>query len=215
MRAAGQGSRPRWDRPVVGRVRAARAAIAAALIGLLVLTFAGPGARARTWLAAGGVALVPYAYRAIEPQDAQVSSPDAVVDGYPAANAVDGTSSLSWAITWTDPAVPAKCGGSAAPALMIGFAEPSDLTRVILNPGLDQTDANRVRQVIPKVVDIESESGCERLTLAPTPGPQEFDVDLPDTSQVRVRIVDTEPPEKDAPIDNLLAGLSEIRFFAG
>jgi hypothetical protein len=217
MRAAGQGSRPRWDRPVGGRVRAARAAIAAALLGLIVVGLTGPGVRARTWLAAAGGALVPYAYQAIQIQDATIPAPDATVDGYPPVNAVDGSSSLAWAITWTDRDVPTRCGTSSSPTLLIRFTEPADISRVIVNPGLDPTDANRIRQVLPRAVDITTSIGdCTRLTLTPDGGgAQEFPVDLHRTADVRVQIVDVDPARPGTAQGDQLAALSEIRFYSG
>ena len=175
MRAAAQGGRPRWDRPVAGRVRAARAAIAAALIGLIVVGVTSPSARARTWLADAGGALMPYTYQAIQVQDAAMpASPEAAVDGYPPANAVDGSSSLAWAIPWTDQDLPTRCGTSSSPTLLIRFTEPTTISRIIVNAGLDPTDANRTRQVLPRVIDIQTSTGdCTRLTLTPDSGPQE------------------------------------------
>jgi|GEM_PF-4597743 len=217
MRAAGQGSRPRWDRPVAGRVRAARAAIAAALLGLIVVGFTSPGARTRTWLAAAGGTLVPYAYQAIQVQDATMPAPDAVADGYPPANAVDGSSTLAWALAWTDPDVPTRCGTSSSPTLLIRFIEPTTISRIILNAGLDPTDTNRTRQVLPRAVDIQTSTGdCTRLNLTPDSGPQEFPVDLPRTADVQVQIVDVHPANPGtAPPGEQLAALSEIRFYSG
>jgi hypothetical protein len=218
MRAAGQGNRPRWDRPVAGRVRAARAAAAVALLGLIVVGLTSPGVRTRTWLAAAGGALVPYAYQAIQVQDATMpTAPAAVADGYRPANAVDGSSTLAWAVTWTDPDVPPRCGTSSSPGLLIRFTEPTTISRIILNAGLDPADSNRTRQVIPRVVDIRTSTGdCTRLDLTPDTVPQEFPVDLPRTSDVQVQIVDVHPatPGTESPGDQL-AGLSEIRFYSG
>lgn len=217
MRAAAQGGRPRWDRPVAGRVRATRAAITAALIGLIVVGFTSPGARTRTWLAAAGGTLIPYPYQAIGIQDATMPVPDAAVDGYPPANAVDGSSSLAWALAWTDPDVPTRCGTSSSPTLLIRFTEPTTISRIIVNAGLDATDANRPRQVLPRVLDIQTSTGdCTRLTLTPDDGPQEFPVDLPRTADVRVQIVDVHPANPStAPPGEPLAALSEIRFYNG
>ena len=202
----------------MGRIRLARAAVAAALVGLLVLAFTGPGARARTFLGAAGVSLVPYAYRAIHVEDATSSAPDAVVDGYQPANAVDGSSSRSWAVTWTDREVPIRCGTSDSPALVLRFAELNDISRVILNAGLDQTDSNRSRQVIPRVVDVRSDTGdCTRLDLTQTEDPQEFETNLPGTIEVRVQVVDVHPrsPGAETPQGDQLAALSEVRFYSG
>jgi hypothetical protein len=217
MRAAGHGNRPRWDRPVAGRVRAARAAIAAALLGLIVVGLTSPGARTRTWLAAAGGALVPYAYQAIQVQDATMPAPDAATDGYQPANAVDGSSTLAWALTWTDPDMSPRCGTSSSPSLLIKFTEPTTISRIILNAGLDPADANRTRQVAPRLVDIQTSTGdCTRLTLTPDSGPQEFPVDFPRTSDVQVQIVDIHPANPGtAPPGDQLAALSEIRFYSG
>ncbi len=189
----------------------------AALLGLIVVGFTSPGARTRTWLAAAGGALVPYAYQAIQVQDATMPTPDALADGYQPANAVDGSSTLAWALTWTDPDVPPRCGTSSAPTLLIRFTEPTTISRIILNAGLDLADSNRTRQVVPRVVDIQTSTGdCTRLNLTPDSGPQEFPVDLPRTSDAQVQIVDVHPETPGtAPPGDQLAALSEIRFYFG
>jgi hypothetical protein len=160
---------------------------------------------------------VPYAYQAVQVQDATTpASPDAAIDGYPPVNAVDGSSTLAWAVTWTDRELPNQCGTSSSPTLLIRFTEPADVSRIIVNAGLDPTDANRSRQVLPRAVDITTSAGdCTRLALTPDGGAQEFPVDLRRTSDVRVQIVDVDPARPATAQGDHLAALSEIRFYSG
>jgi hypothetical protein len=218
MRAAGKGRRPRFDRPLSGRTRAVRGIGVAGLLAVALIPITPPGANAIDRLSDTAGSLVPYEYQEVVTDLAAVDPAEAAVPRYVPDYAVDQAANRAWAVAWTDPPLPGRCGASAAPTLVIGFAETADVSRVIVDAGLDPADAGRPKQAMPTVVDIDFANGqCERLTLADEPGDQEFRVSSGPARQARVQIVAAtvaKAPTKDAD-QPPLAALSEIRFYHG
>lgn len=219
MRSSAGGRRPRFDIPVAGRVRALRAVAVILAIGLLILPFTGPAAAARSWLGNAAQALIPYSYQPVEVVNATVEPAEAAVDNYQPTNAVDGSSSLAWAVAWSDPETPAQCGTASSPALVVQFARPTDVSRIVIYAGLDPSDTNQNRQIVPKVVDILFSTGtCDRVELTPDNGAQEFKVDGAQADDARMQIVAVYPPQQttnatDQNRDGRLAAISEIRVY--
>jgi hypothetical protein len=224
MRAAGKGRRPRFDKPLGVRTRVIRGIGVAGLLALALLPISPPGATAIGRLSDVAGSWMPYEYQQITVDLAAVEPAEAALPHYVPDYAVDETGNRAWAVAWSDPPLPARCGASTAPTLVLGFTGTVDVSRMILDAGLDPSDAARAKQAVPSVVDIDFANGdCERLTLADAPGDQEFRVSAGPARQARVQIVAVttvkaqnkgqgEGTDTDRPP---LTALSEIRFYQG
>lgn len=217
MRAAGKGRRPRFDKPLSSRTRVFRGVSVGALFALALIPITPPGASAIGRLSDTAGSLVPYEYQEVDTDGAAVEPTEAAVPLYVPDDAIDRAGNRAWAVAWTDPPPAETCGASAAPTLVVGFAGTADVSRVIVNAGLDPADANRARQAVPAVIDIDFANGeCERLTLADGPGDQEFRVSSGPARQARVQIVAVaEAKGQDRGDQQPLTALSEIRFYQG
>jgi hypothetical protein len=214
MRVAGKGRRPRFDKPLSGRTRVVRGVGVGVVLALMLIPITPPGATAIDRLSDVAGSWVPYEYQQVPINLAAVDPAEAGVPHYVPDYAVDETGNRAWAVAWSDPPRPEHCGASTAPALVLGFTGTADVSRVILDAGLDPADTARAKQAVPVVVDIDFANGdCERLTLAEAAGDQEFRVSSGPARQARVQIVAVATAKGKATDQPPLAALSEIRFY--
>jgi ribosomal protein L40E len=150
-----------------------------------------------------------------------VASPAGIEDAdFPARSAVDGDPNTEWAAVWTsqtDAAVEDCLGGEniggADSALVVTLPAPAELTKIEVQPGLPEGDADRAGQYHPTRLELQYDDGtCEQLDLEAAAGVQEHRLDGPETTTVRVIILDAAPPA-DATLSVRKIGLGELRLY--
>lgn len=221
MRSAMNGQRPRFDASISPRVRVIRTFAVLAAIAVATFPFTAAGASAQSWLSKSAQTLIPYGYQLIPVVEATVEPPAAAVDAYLPPQATDGTSSLAWGVAWTDAPLAGSCGSASTPALVLRFAGPTPVTRVIVNAGLDPVDTNRSGQVAPRFVDIRlSDDRCQRVELAEGNADQEFPLGDGQATTAKLQVVGiypqrTPPSTAGGGGNRPIAALSEVRFYHG
>ena len=221
MRSAMNGQRPRFDAPISRRVRFLRTLAVLAAIAVAIFPFTPSGASTQSWLSKSAQTLIPYGYQPVPLVDATVEPATAALNGYLPAQATDGTSSLAWGVAWTDAPLAYSCGAVNSPTLVIRFAEPTAVTRVILNAGLDPADTNRNGQRPPRLVDIRLSDGrCQRVELTEDVADQEFALGGGQATAAEIQVVGvypqrTSPGTGSGAQNGGMAALSEVRFYDG
>jgi predicted amidophosphoribosyltransferase len=153
-----------------------------------------------------------------------VVDPDTVEDPeLRGRSAVDGDPGTEWAAVWllapdADPVeecLGQDSRGGGDQALVITLPEPTKIKKVSLQGGLPAGDVERPFQWSPTLVELQYDNGeCDQVSLDTTPGFQDHRLSSPETTTVRVTILDAAPPKDPAdPGNENKVGLGEVRIF--
>ena len=124
----------------------------------------------------------------------------------PAAEGADGGDDVS-------PVASAPTGGGEA-ALVIALPEATELSKVSVQPGLAAGDPDRALHWQPTRLELRFDDGtCTEVDLADEAGFQDRRIDAPETSSVRVSVLDAAAPRAPEGASDLVA-IGEVRVFA-
>jgi hypothetical protein len=111
------------------------------------------------------------------------------------------------------PAPTAPTGGGEA-ALVIALPEATELSKISVQPGLASGDPDRALHWQPTRLELRFDDGtCTEIELADEAGFQDHRIDAPETSTVRVSVLDAARPRAPEGAGDLVA-IGEIRLFA-
>ncbi|HYJ72605.1 MAG TPA: hypothetical protein VE265_09025, partial [Actinomycetota bacterium] len=163
------------------------------------------------------------------PRYEQVDELQAVVDPATAEDpelrgqsAVDGDPATEWAAVWQQPpdADPVEeclgvdSLGGADQALLIALPEPTKIKKVSLQGGLAEGDPDRAGQWSPTLVELTYDDGqCDQVSLEPEAGFQDQRLSGPETTTLRITILDAAPPKDLALAEEDKIGLGEVRVY--
>jgi predicted amidophosphoribosyltransferase len=148
-------------------------------------------------------------------------SPDTAEDpSFAGGAAVDGDPATEWAAIWlqqpgADPVEECQADsiGGADSALVLTLPEPTKITKVSLQAGLPEGDADRAFQWSPTRVELQYDNGdCDQVDLDPKAGFQDHRLSTPETTTVRITVLDAKPPTEAVGSKNLV-GFGEVRVF--
>jgi ribosomal protein L40E len=160
-------------------------------------------------------------YEQVDELQAAVAPDTAENPSFAGGSAVDGDPATEWAAIWLPPqpgAEPVKeCRadsiGGADSALVVTLPEPTKITKVSLQAGLPEGDPDRAFQWSPTQVELQYDNGeCDQIDLDPKAGFQDHRLSSPETTTVRVVVLNAAPPTEAAGSKNLV-GLGEVRIF--
>ena len=159
-------------------------------------------------------------YERIDELQAAVSPAEEEASSYAARFAVDGDPETEWASVWTRPdeaAVEDCLGGEniggASSALVVTLPAAAEITKIEVQPGLPEGDAGRAGQLHPTRVELQYDDGtCDQFDLEEEAGIQSHRLDGPETTTVRVILLDAAPPT-DAALSENRIGIGEMRLY--
>jgi hypothetical protein len=166
-------------------------------------------------------------WRRVFPRDERITGLAAAADPadadrreFAAAAALDGAPDTAWAAGWQrDPGAPpppacapAPGTGGADAALVLTLPEPTDLSKVRVQAGLPEGDADRPNQWRPRALELRYDDGCEVVELADAAGPQEHAIEAHATTTVRVTVLDALAPTAPTDATNLVT-LAEVDLY--
>ena len=148
---------------------------------------------------------------------------------FPPGAAVDGDPTTAWATTWllesdAPPAAACTSGGDAggatdelqggaAAGLVVNLPQAAEVAKIEVQPGLEAGDAARAAQWRPTLLEVRFDDGtCETVELDDAAGFQDHRLDGPQTTTVRVRVLDAAPPT-DPVASRRLVAVGEVRVF--
>jgi hypothetical protein len=112
------------------------------------------------------------------------------------------------------PPVPAGSTGGGEAALVIALPEATELSKISVQPGLAAGDPDRALQWQPTRLELRFDDGtCTEVELADEAGVQDHRIDAPETSTVRVSVLDAAEPRAPEGATDLVA-IGEVRLFA-
>jgi hypothetical protein len=151
-----------------------------------------------------------------------VAEPGEVVDAdFPPGAAVDRDPATAWATGWgVDPAgdPPAACAdepgtGGAESALLVTLPERTAVGKLSIQPNLPGDDAGRAAFGSPTRVELRFDDGsCEDVELTAEAGSQHHRIDGPETTTVRIAVIDAAPP-RDPALSQGQVAIGEVRLY--
>jgi hypothetical protein len=157
---------------------------------------------------------------------------------FPPGAAVDGDPTTAWATTWLlEPDAPtaAACTsgdeagggdgadgggatdelqGGASAGLVVNLPQAAEVAKIEVQPGLEAGDPARAGQWRPTLLEVRFDDGtCEVVELDDAAGVQDHRLDGPQTTTLRLRVLDAAPPTDPAASRGLVA-VGEVRVFA-
>lgn len=104
--------------------------------------------------------------------------------------------------------------GGAAAGLVVNLPQAVEVAKIEVQPGLEAGDPARAGQWRPTLLEVRFDDGtCETVELDDAAGIQDHRLDGPQTTTVRVRVLDAAPPTDPAASRGLVA-VGEVRVFA-
>jgi hypothetical protein len=152
---------------------------------------------------------------------ATADPPDAVDPDFAPGAAVDGDPDTAWAASWQlspgDPAAVACAAepgtGGANAALVVTLPQPSEVSKVSIQPGLAAGDADRATQWRPTLLELRFDDGsCKEVELSDKAGFQDTRIDGPETETVRIAVLDAAPP-KGEPAPGNPVTIGDVRLY--
>lgn len=222
MRAANGGRRAAYDRRLSARTRSVRIG-AATTVAALLFAFFGPFGGALRSVVSGGTTRLLGRYEPVEVSNVSAATAegpagqDPQIPGFLLSYAADGYDTTAWATTWDPDSASEVDECSGAPAagttLTLEFAEPTNVDRIRVLPGISRDKEQWRRQFRPRTVDVRFSGGaCERLRLNDRFELQEYGVEVEAADSATVMIVDAFEPEQG---NQQLVAISEIAFDRG
>jgi zinc-ribbon domain len=151
-----------------------------------------------------------------------VAEPGEAVDAdFPPGAAVDRDPATAWATPWeVDPAgdPPRACAdepgtGGAESALLVTLPERTAVGKLSIQPNLPGDDANRAAFGSPTRVELRFDDGsCEDVELKAEAGFQDHRIDGPETTTVRIAVLDAAPP-RDPALSQGQVAIGEVRLY--
>jgi hypothetical protein len=160
-------------------------------------------------------------YEQVDELQAAVSPPEREDPDFAGGAAVDGDRNTEWAATWSlqadaDPVedcLGQDATGGGDQALVITLPEPTEITKVSLQAGLAEGDPDRAGQWSPTRVELVYDDGqCDQVDLDEKAGLQDSRLSGPETTTVRMRVLDAAPPT-DSALSADKVGLGEVRIY--
>jgi hypothetical protein len=166
-------------------------------------------------------------WRRVFPRDERVAGLTAAADPadadrreFAAAAALDGAPDTAWAAGWQldpgapppPPCAPAPGTGGADAALVLTLPEPTDLSKLGIQAGLPEGDADRPTQWRPRALELRYDDGCQVVELADEAGPQEHAIEAHATTTVRITVLDALAPTAPTGTGDLVA-LAEVDLY--
>ncbi|HET6954573.1 MAG TPA: zinc ribbon domain-containing protein [Acidimicrobiales bacterium] len=160
-------------------------------------------------------------YEAIGELQAAADPPQAVDPDFPPGFAVDRDPQSAWAAQWRTPDdadPPEACpeepsGGGADAALIITLPEPTAVGKISVQANLPADTPSRAGFHQPTRLEVRFDDGtCEKVELADKAGFQSHRIDGPQTSTVRIAVIDARPP-RDQALSQEQVAIGEIRLY--
>jgi ribosomal protein L40E len=159
-------------------------------------------------------------YEQVDQLEAAVSPETSEDPSFAGGAAVDGDPATEWAAIWLQPGADQveECQGEnsiggADSALVVTLPEPTKITKVSLQAGLPEGDADRAFQWSPTRVELQYDNGeCDQVDLDETAGFQDHRLSGPETTTVRLTVLAAAPPTETIGSKNLV-GFGEVRIY--
>ena len=159
-------------------------------------------------------------YEQVDELQAAVSPDGAEDPNFAGGAAVDGDTATEWAGIWllqpgAEPV--AECQGEdsiggADSALVVTLPEPTKITKLSLQAGLPAGDPDRAAQWSPTRVELQYDNGeCDHVDLEKKAGFQDHRLSGPETSTLRITVLDAAPPTE--PGVQSKVGFGEVRIY--
>jgi hypothetical protein len=217
MQAANLGRRVGYDRPLAPPVLMYRSAVALVALGSLLVLLLPSASGIRSSVHDRVEDLIHPTYLSIPLATATTRPAQFPPPGFAPTGIAAGEMQTPWAVRWSSarqgpaPVRPCQLTGTGASGnLLIGFAAPSSVDRLVIQSGIAHTDARWAQLDRPALVDLRFSDGtCIRIPLVDQFTPQHFALDLQNITSVILAVVGVYPAET---LDTGVTAISSVSF---